>query len=147
MRTKRRDRRPNRALVALAGAALAIPLAAIPALPAIAAPVAGQNVLYTLDADFDQGVLQDVNHDSPNNDQLQLDKSSTFFPYVNVAASQRGTMVRIDVNTGAIVGEWYSAPEGAGATRPGPLWTSSATPGCPTATSPRAARDRSLVSV
>lgn len=114
MRTKRRDRRPNRALVALAGAALAIPLAAIPALPAIAAPVAGQNVLYTLDADFDQGVLQDVNHDSPNNDQLQLDKSSTFFPYVNVAASQRGTMVRIDVNTGAIVGEWYSAPEGRG---------------------------------
>ncbi|ONI90766.1 hypothetical protein ALI22I_11335 [Saccharothrix sp. ALI-22-I] len=81
---------------------------------ASAAPVAGEDVLYTLDADFDQGVLQDVNHDSPNNDQLQLDRRSAFFPFVNVAASARGTMLRIDVNTGAIVGEWLSAPNGRG---------------------------------
>ncbi|GGS37961.1 hypothetical protein [Actinokineospora fastidiosa] len=90
---------------------MALPLIAI---PAAAAPVPGTDVLYTLDEDFDQGVLQDVNHDAPNNDQLQLDRTTTFFPYVNVAASARGTMVRIDVDTGEIVGEWLSAPDGRG---------------------------------
>ncbi|OKI37667.1 hypothetical protein A6A25_18865 [Saccharothrix sp. CB00851] len=89
-----------------------IPLVGTPS--ASAAPVSGEDVLYTLDADFDQGVLQDVNHDAPNNDQLQLNRQSVFFPYVNVAASARGTMVRIDVNTGEIVGEWLSAPDGQG---------------------------------
>ncbi|MFD0201537.1 MULTISPECIES: hypothetical protein [Saccharothrix] len=91
---------------------LLIPLVGTPS--ASAAPVSGEDVLYTLDADFDQGVLQDVNHDAPNNDQLQLNRQSVFFPYVNVAASARGTMVRIDVNTGEIVGEWLSAPDGQG---------------------------------
>jgi hypothetical protein len=94
-------------------------VAAIPIVPTVfaapaAAAVPGTNVLYTTDADFDQGILQDVNHDSPNNNQLQLDKTNVFFPFVNIAASARGTMVRIDVNTGAIVGEWFSAPNGRG---------------------------------
>ncbi|HVK26650.1 MAG TPA: hypothetical protein VM677_35320 [Actinokineospora sp.] len=106
-----RHRRSQRLLAALASVAVVVPLTAV---PASAAPVPGSNVLYTLDADFDQGALQDVNHDSPNNDQLQLDRTSTFFPYVNVAASARGTMIRVDVNTGQIVGEWYSAPAGRG---------------------------------
>ncbi|MGW5050162.1 hypothetical protein [Actinokineospora sp. NPDC004072] len=107
-----RVRNPRRrALAAAACAAAALPLVAT---PAAAAPVPGTDVLYTRDADFDQGVLQDVNHDAPNNDQLQLDRTTTFFPYVNVAASARGTMVRIDVNTGEIVGEWRSAPDGRG---------------------------------
>ena len=101
----------RRALAAVACTVVALPVVAI---PASAAPVPGSDVLYTLDADFDQGVLQDVNHDAPNNDQLQLDRTTTFFPYVNVAASARGTMVRIDVDTGAIVGEWRSAPDGRG---------------------------------
>jgi hypothetical protein len=81
---------------------------------AVAAPVAGQNVLYTTNADFDRGVLDDVNHVAPNGNQLQLNRTQTFFPYVNIAASARGTMVRIDVNTGALVGEWFSAPSGRG---------------------------------
>ncbi|MBY8852125.1 hypothetical protein K7G98_29190, partial [Saccharothrix sp. MB29] len=83
-------------------------------LPATASAPVGEDVLYTLDADFDRGVLQDVNHDAPNGDQLQLDRRTTFFPYVNVAASARGTMVRIDVDTGEILGEWLSAPDGQG---------------------------------
>lgn len=83
------------------------------ALPA-AASVAGTNVLYTLDANFDQGVLQDVNHNAPNNNQLQLNRTTVFFPFVNIAASARGTMVRINVDSGAIVGEWLSAPDGRG---------------------------------
>lgn len=94
-------------------AAIAL-LASLSAVSANAAPVPGVNVLYTTDADFDRGTLQDVNHDAPNNNQLQLNKRQTFFPYVNIAASARGTMVRIDVNTGDIVGEWFSAPNGRG---------------------------------
>ncbi len=109
-RTRHRARLPLRALAAATSIVL---LAALP-VPASAAPVAGTDVLYTTDADFDSGVLQDVNHDAPNNDQLQLTRSTVFFPYVNVAASARGTMLRIDVNTGAIVGEWVSAPDGRG---------------------------------
>lgn len=61
------------------------------------ATVNGSNVHYTTDADFDAGNLQDVNLDAPNNNQLQLDKVQTFFPYVNIAASALGTMLRIDV--------------------------------------------------
>jgi hypothetical protein len=87
---------------------------AVPQGGAAVAAVAGTNVLYTNDADFDSGTLQDVNHNAPNNNQLQLNRSQTFFPFVNVAASARGTMVRADVNTGAIVGEWASAPDGRG---------------------------------
>jgi DNA-binding beta-propeller fold protein YncE len=101
----------RRTLTALACLTVTLPL--IPA-PAAADPVTGSDVLYTSDADFDSGVLTDVNHDAPNGDQLQLDRTNTFFPYVNVAASARGTMVRIDVDTGEIVGEWRSAPDGRG---------------------------------
>jgi DNA-binding beta-propeller fold protein YncE len=97
----------------LATATSLIVLAALSS-PALAVPTPGTDVLYTLDADFDRGTTQDLNHDAPNNDQLQLDRSTVFFPYVNVAASARGTMVRIDVNTGQIVGEWLSAPDGRG---------------------------------
>ncbi|SMC88308.1 NHL repeat-containing protein [Kibdelosporangium aridum] len=105
--------RRSKRVVALLTAAL-LPASIMTAGTAVAAPVIGKNVLYTTDADFDQGVLQDVNHDAPNNNQLQLNKSTAFFPFVNVAASDRGTMLRIDVNTGAIVGEWWSAPDGRG---------------------------------
>ncbi len=97
----------------LAMAASLVLLAGL-SVPALAVPTPGTDVLYTLDADFDRGTLQDVNHDSPNDDQLQLNRSTVFFPYVNVAASARGTMVRIDVDTGQIVGEWVSAPDGRG---------------------------------
>ncbi|MFT7841736.1 choice-of-anchor P family protein [Saccharothrix sp. BKS2] len=105
-------RHPRRSVAIAAVGALLLPLG----LPgtASAVPVPGEDVLYTLDADFDQGVLQDVNHDSPNDDQLQLNRQSVFFPYVNVAASARGTMIRIDVDSGDILGEWLSAPDGRG---------------------------------
>ncbi len=69
---------------------------------------------YTLDADFDQGIMVSVNHDSPNNDQLQLNLITEPFPFVNIACSARGTVVRIDVNTGAILGEYNSAPDRMG---------------------------------
>lgn len=107
--TRRRTR-----LSAAVSAAVLVPIAPVVLATPAEAVVAGTNVLYTLDEHFDEGVLQDVNHDAPNNDQLQLDKADVFFPYVNIAASARGTMVRIDVNTGETVGEWFSAPSGRG---------------------------------
>lgn len=71
------------------------------------------NQTYTLDADFDSGNTVNLNHD-PNHDQLQLNKVATPLPFVNIAASGRGTMVRIDVNTGTILGEYLTAPDGMG---------------------------------
>lgn len=72
------------------------------------------NFTYTTDADFDRGVLLNVNHASPNNDQLQLNIGTASLPFCNVACSARGTIVRIDVNTGAILGEYFTAPNGMG---------------------------------
>ena len=38
---------------------------------------------YTLDADFDEGTLLNLNHD-PNHDQLQLNRVTQPFPFVNI---------------------------------------------------------------
>lgn len=65
--------------------------------------------VYTTDAEFDTGVLFNVNHDVP--DQLQLNRIARPFPFVYIACSGRGTIVRIDVNTGAVVGEYLTAPD------------------------------------
>jgi len=69
---------------------------------------------YTLDADFDEGTLINVNHDTPNNDQLQLNDSGEPFNFIWVAASGRGTIVKIDTETGAVLGEYRSSPVGLG---------------------------------
>src|SRR3990172_10285093 len=78
------------------------------------AQVSDNDVLYTTDADFDQGTLVSVNHDAPYNDQLQLNSPTEPFPFINVAASGRGTVVRSNTETGDIVGEYRTAPEGRG---------------------------------
>jgi YVTN family beta-propeller protein len=71
--------------------------------------------VFTNDADFDQGVLFQLNHDAPNNNQLQIDHPILVeFPFINVAASGRGTMVRTNTLTGQVVGEYRTAPEGRG---------------------------------
>lgn len=85
------------------------------------ATVTGPDYVYTTDDDFDQGQLVGVNHDAPNNDQLQLDSTSNTFPFINVAATGRGTVVRINTDTGEYVGEYRTAPEGQAA---GPSRTS-----------------------
>ena len=78
------------------------------------AQVPDNNVLYTTDADFDRGTLVSINHDAPNNNQLQLDSQTKPFPFINVAASGRGTVVRTNTETGEIVGEYRTAPDGRG---------------------------------
>ena len=72
----------------------------------------GQGMTWTSDTDFDEGPQINVDHDGPNHDQLQLSQQVSAFPFINVAASSRGTVVRIDVNTGAILGEYRTAPVG-----------------------------------
>ena len=67
--------------------------------------------IFTTNQDFNQGYLFNLNHKSPNEDQLQINTVPKPFPYVNVAASERGTVVRIDADTGSIVGEYRTAPE------------------------------------
>ncbi|MDH3295953.1 MAG: hypothetical protein OER95_16675, partial [Acidimicrobiia bacterium] len=78
------------------------------------AQVSGTDVTYTTDADFDLGTLVSVNHDAPFNNQLQLDSPTEPFPFINVAASGRGTVVRVNTDTGEVVGEYRTAPEGRG---------------------------------
>ncbi|MFH1687944.1 MAG: T9SS type A sorting domain-containing protein [bacterium] len=80
----------------------------------LAVPAWSQTRTYTLDADFDEGTLINVNHDSPNNDRLQLNETARPFPFVYIACSGRGSVVRIDVETGAILGEYWTSPSGMG---------------------------------
>jgi len=68
---------------------------------------------YTFDADFAEGELVDVNYDDVPN-QLQLNQTVTPFPYVSVACTDRGTLCRIDANTGEVIGEYRTAPETVG---------------------------------
>lgn len=72
---------------------------------------------FTADSDFDEGVLSNVNHDTPG--QLQLNPIITAaYPFINIAATGRGTIVRIDINatdpTRAIIGEYRCAPHPTG---------------------------------
>ncbi|MGD8998366.1 MAG: hypothetical protein PVH80_09670, partial [Anaerolineae bacterium] len=112
MKTSGKDRRLPRFVKVLPTLALVVSILALPS--NVPAQVLGKNVLYTTDADFDQGTMVSVNHDSPNNDQLQLDSPTEPFPFINVAASGRGTVVRANTETGEIVGEYRTAPEGRG---------------------------------
>lgn len=104
-------RRRTRIFTSLAGAgALLLSSHA----PVQAAHLVGTPATYTLNADFDEGALVNVNHNSPNGDQLQLDSVATPFDFIWVAASSRGTVVKIDTKTGAILGEFRSTPSSQG---------------------------------
>jgi len=76
------------------------------------ATAVAQSRTYTDDADFDEGVLVNVNHDAPNQDQLQLGTESGEFPILSVACGGTGTVVRIDTRLGEVVGEYLSSPQG-----------------------------------
>lgn len=65
---------------------------------------------YTVDADFDEGIRIGVHHNAPDNNRLQLFKALSF-PYVWIPASHRGTIIKIDVNTGEVLGEYLSSPQ------------------------------------
>jgi uncharacterized repeat protein (TIGR01451 family) len=80
----------------------------------IGAPVPGSDVLYSLDADFDQGTRVNTNHNAPNSNQLQLNEQTETFPFIWVALSARGTIAKIDTSTGDILGEYSTTSDGDG---------------------------------
>lgn len=65
--------------------------------------------IYTFDSDFDTGSSINVNHNVQ--DELQLDNTSEPFDFIWVACSGRGTVVKVNTLTGAILGEYRSAPD------------------------------------
>ncbi len=72
-------------------------------------PVAYQT--YTINADFDQGAYQHVDHDQQP-DELRLQGHPDRFDFLWVAVSSKGTVAKIDVNTGQVVGEFWTSPGG-----------------------------------
>lgn len=95
-----------------AAAVIAALVVAVCSIPAMATHLTGVPATYTIDIDFDDGTLINVNHDSPNNDQLQLNAMGEPFNFIWVAASARGTIIKIDTLTGQVLGEYLSAPAG-----------------------------------
>jgi streptogramin lyase len=67
---------------------------------------------YTLDADFDEGTLVNVVHDP--SDQLQLDDTIEAFNFIWIAVSSNGTVVKINTETGAVLGEYRTTPQSHG---------------------------------
>ncbi|MEE9158511.1 MAG: hypothetical protein V3U60_09025 [Gammaproteobacteria bacterium] len=62
---------------------------------------AGQTRTYTLDADFSEGTL--INLSQVPADQLQLDDTQNPFEFIWIAVSTKGTIVKVDTNTGAVL--------------------------------------------
>lgn len=65
---------------------------------------------YTSNEDFEEGSLLSLNYSVPGS--LRLDQPGKPLPFINVACSGRGTVARINVNTGAVIGEYLTAPDG-----------------------------------
>ena len=66
--------------------------------------------IYTTSADFNGGNLINLSTTPP--DQLQLDATSRSFKFIWVAVSTKGTVVKINTETGAIIGEYFTSPNG-----------------------------------
>ncbi|HYG09275.1 MAG TPA: putative Ig domain-containing protein, partial [Pyrinomonadaceae bacterium] len=66
--------------------------------------------VYTLNADFDEGSYINVTRNTP--DQLQLDETARTLNFIWVAVSSKGTVVKIDTETGAVLGEYFTSPNG-----------------------------------
>lgn len=81
------------------------------ALLAAAAPATAQTRTFTSDADFDAGVYDHVDHNNTAG-ELHLEMSSQSFSFLWIPNSTRGTLVRVDASTGAIAGEYRTAPLG-----------------------------------
>jgi len=65
---------------------------------------------FTSNEDFEEGSLLSLNYSIPGS--LRLDQPGKPLPFVNVACSARGTIARINVNTGVVIGEYLTSPNG-----------------------------------
>lgn len=89
--------------------------ASLVALHGAAVHAAGRT--YTLDADFDLGVLSGVNHDAPNGNQLQINRVGTTFPVMWIANGGEDTVSKIDTATNKEVARyrtWFGPAGQAG---------------------------------
>lgn len=111
MKTKKPSPQTPPTSLHLAAMALASVIAATPGAHAQAIPLNCDRT-FTTDSDFNEGTLTNVNHDDPN--QLQLNDIFVSRPYIWVANSARGTVARVDTDSGQILGEYRSAPQGRG---------------------------------
>ena len=68
---------------------------------------------YTLDADFDEGTLVGVEHETVH-DQLQLDDTSTTLPFIWVPNSNEGTVSKVNTSDGRELGRYRTGPTSTG---------------------------------
>jgi streptogramin lyase len=68
---------------------------------------------YTLDADFDEGILDNVEHDTVP-DQLQLSEDLVSLPFIWVPNSNEGTVSKVDTETGKELGRYRTGPTSGG---------------------------------
>jgi len=79
------------------------------------APVSART--YTTNADFDEGLLVGVEHDTVP-DQLQLSKQQETLPFIWVANSGESTVSKIDTATGVELGRYRTGPGTGSAENP-----------------------------
>jgi len=72
------------------------------------ATAAVHNRTYTTDADFDEGTLVGVEHETVD-DQLQLSKEAVVLPFIWVP-NENGTVSKIDTETGDELGRYWVSP-------------------------------------
>ncbi|MGJ5817502.1 putative Ig domain-containing protein [Paludibaculum fermentans] len=105
------------ALVALPVIALALwrrkhaGLAVLAAVALVPAMHAQPSAKYTTTEDFLKGSTVNLNLATPGVMQINPPTGTQTFPFLNVAASGKGTIVRIHTTSGQVVGEYRTAPE------------------------------------
>lgn len=77
----------------------------------IAKATSSQSGTYTLDADFEKGVLVGVEYQTVHN-QLQLSTESVTLPFIWVPNSNEGTVSKVDTRTGRELGRYRTGPPG-----------------------------------
>ncbi|GAG95221.1 unnamed protein product, partial [marine sediment metagenome] len=74
-----------------------------------AAPIISSRT-YTIDADFDDGTLVNLEHDTVP-DQLQLSTEQITLPYIWVPNTGQGTVSKINTETGDELGRYWVMPD------------------------------------
>lgn len=83
------------------------------AVPTGASHLTGTTATYTAAGDFNEGTLINVEVlPDATNHHLKLLDTGEAFNFIWVAASARGTVVKIDTLTGDVLGEYRTAPQG-----------------------------------
>ena len=71
-----------------------------------------QSRTYTLNADFDEGTLVNVNHAIADQLHLDVNPGGQFKNFLAVSATGRNTLEIIDADAGTVLGEYRTAPNG-----------------------------------